>query len=358
MPYVDDLLNQLSTCMDHVYVVDTGSTDGFRDPEHINKLPSNVHVFYHEWKNNFSEARNISFSYGFSEMIFWCDCDDMLSPQLVDAINNLRKNKTVDEVPDWIDIPYLYYVENPGTEFLKMRICKRKNNPKWECAIHENVMYNIFDAVQLFPNECKILHQHRKPHTDRNLNIFHNLDINRFEFSGRDLYYYAMELYSMKWYVPSYSVACECIRHPDTYWVDRINAVMLLSTLQSEMKYTPSVSPWNMAEICKDQFGAVRQDLLAIIGRHYLEIKDWWKVIGIYNQALQLKDPGSGFESFLYDRRFTKIEPYIQISVSYYNLGNLNKAIEYINKVLEIDPNNELALFNLKCYNETKIKNS
>lgn len=354
MPYVDELLTQLSTCMDYVYVIDTGSTDGFRDPEHLIKLPSNVKVYYHDWKNNFSEARNTSFSYGTSDLIFWCDCDDMLSPQLVNAINDLRKNKTVDELPDWIDIPYLYYVENPGSEFLKMRICKRKNNPKWVCAIHENVDYDIRDAVQIFPKECEIFHTHRKPHTDRNLNIFHGLDKDQFQFNGRDLYYYSMELFSEKWFIPSYSTACECIRHKDTYWVDRVNAVMLLQTLMSYIKYEPSKQPWEMALVCWKEFGAIRQDILAIIGRHYMETKDYLKCIGIYLDALNLPDPGPGFDSFLYDRNYTKIEPYIQISICYYNLGMLQKAIDYNNKLLEVDPKNGSGLNNRDFFNQLK----
>jgi glycosyltransferase involved in cell wall biosynthesis len=104
MPHVDDLLRQLSTCMTHVYLVDTGSDDGFMDEGHLKSLPDNVHVSSHEWKQDFSEARNKSFSLGDSQYIFWCDCDDMLSDELVAKLQDLISNPTIsyDSLPDWI----------------------------------------------------------------------------------------------------------------------------------------------------------------------------------------------------------------------------------------------------------------
>src|SRR5688572_8005507 len=77
------LLTSVKGCFDEIHITDTGSTDntiGFI--ENINKakwpgLPE-IQIHHFDWVNDFSKARNYSFSHAKTDYVMWLDGDDKL----------------------------------------------------------------------------------------------------------------------------------------------------------------------------------------------------------------------------------------------------------------------------------------
>ena len=70
-------LESLKGVADEIVVVDTGSTD--RTPEIVREYTDKL--YFHPWKNDFSEARNNSLKYPTCEWVLIFDADEELSEE-------------------------------------------------------------------------------------------------------------------------------------------------------------------------------------------------------------------------------------------------------------------------------------
>ena len=71
---------------DEIIVVDTGSSD--KTKEFVSKFTDKLYDF--EWIDDFSAARNYAFSKAKCDYLFWLDADDVVLPEDVVKINNLK----------------------------------------------------------------------------------------------------------------------------------------------------------------------------------------------------------------------------------------------------------------------------
>ena len=71
---LDRVLGSVISFADEIIVIDTGSTDN--TAEIAKKYTDKVFSF--EWKDDFSAARNFSFSKGTSDYLMWLDADDVV----------------------------------------------------------------------------------------------------------------------------------------------------------------------------------------------------------------------------------------------------------------------------------------
>ena len=72
---LNNCLSSCSSLFDEIIIVDTGSTD--RTKEIAKKYTNNIYDF--KWCDDFSKARNYSFSKATKEYIMWLDADDIIS---------------------------------------------------------------------------------------------------------------------------------------------------------------------------------------------------------------------------------------------------------------------------------------
>jgi tetratricopeptide (TPR) repeat protein len=118
---------------DEIIVVDTGSTDGTQDIA----LSLGAKVFSSPWQNDFSLARNVSLDHATGTWILWLDADDVVPPQSLAQISELKNNN-----PNCV---YGFVVRNQkpngtGSEFYQARMFPNDKRIRFERRIHEQMM--------------------------------------------------------------------------------------------------------------------------------------------------------------------------------------------------------------------------
>lgn len=179
-------LDCVKSFADEIVVVDTGSTDNTK--EIASKFTDKVFDF--KWINDFSAARNFSFSKATKDYVMWLDCDD-----IIDEANQQAICKWKDAIPS-LDCDTFMAKYDVGGSMTTMvtRIIKR-GTCQWEGFVHEY----LASTSKRICLDFTITHS--KPTSSverdsgRNLRIFQEKLKENVQFSTRDILYYAKELY-------------------------------------------------------------------------------------------------------------------------------------------------------------------
>lgn len=182
-------LDSIVDLMDEIIIVDTGSTD---DTKKIaQKYTKNIYDF--EWVDDFSAARNFSFSKATKDYIYVADADEVIDEK------NRRKFKDLKEVllPE-IEIVQMKYCNqlSNGTAYnfdeeYRPKLYKRLREFVWTEPVHEMVR---LDPV-VYDSEIDILHLPESVHSGRDFFVFQKHIKNGMHLSKRLHHMYAMELF-------------------------------------------------------------------------------------------------------------------------------------------------------------------
>lgn len=133
--YIGRLLRGLKDHVDEMIVVDTGSTDNTKE---LAKAEG-AKVYDFKWIEDFSAARNFSFSKATGDWIFWVDGDDY-----VEHPEKLRE--LVQSAPPNLDgymFRYNYAFDESGNVDVvhwKFRLVRNDGTFKWQARIHEDLL--------------------------------------------------------------------------------------------------------------------------------------------------------------------------------------------------------------------------
>lgn len=333
--------NNLANCLDcvkqfadEIVVVDTGSTDKTIDI--AKKYTEKVYSF--KWQDDFSLARNFSFSKATSDYIMWLDADDIILQEEITKINNLKKE--LNPAYDMVVMKYVNACDESGKEisfFFRERIIKNNKNFKWEGFVHEVIP---IQGNVLHSNIC--IHHNKKEtiYTKRNLILYQKALKRNVVFTNRDNYYYARELYYHKQYKKAIKFLKLFLKLEKNNFNDIFEANLILSdcyALQNNFE--------KALQTLIDCFKTFipNSKLLCKIGDIFLVKKDFWKAIYWYELALQ----NYGKNEFVFiEKSFENIYPYLQLCVCYYNLKDLNKAKYYNQKAEEINSEHQSVKLN------------
>lgn len=186
-------LNSVKDIVDEIIIVDTGSKDNTKE---IAK-EFNAKIFDFDWIDDFSAARNYSFSKSTKDYILWLDGDDY-----IDAINRKKLKLLKENFDKSIDVVTMNYSltrdERGNTTFSlkRNRLVKREKNFTWKGRVHEYLEVN----GRTLNSDITINHNKMKVSTDRNLKIFIKMIEDEIPFTARDMYYYSNELYYNQYY--------------------------------------------------------------------------------------------------------------------------------------------------------------
>lgn len=291
-------LESLQGTYDQLVIADTGSTD-----DTINIARSFTDEVYSiPWEDDFGKARNISFSYAKCDYIMYVDADDILPSEEKEKFLQLKKDLSqmpVDERPKTIIMAY-DAPEGGGLSY-RHRMVARHDGPYWGGAIHERA----FVLEPEMTTEIKFLHRKLvKPPKDRNCNIIRKIP--------RD------ELKEDFW------LCIQC-------YLD-----MTLAEHHEEAK-----EYYLMAKAAKEHNASycVWIARILIINEYFENALLWLEM------ALESEDNTPDQKLWIYQ----------QLVKAYIGLGRMQEAIDYNDKVLEINPANLAARTN-RLILEKKLK--
>ena len=129
--------------VDEIVVVDTGSKD--RTPEILRSY--GVKLFYFDWIDDFSAARNESINHASGEWIFWMDSDDTITAECGRKLRQLA-----DSVHDENTMGFVMQVHCPGSQVNglaeytvvdQVKMFRNRPDLRFEGRIHEQVLMPI-----------------------------------------------------------------------------------------------------------------------------------------------------------------------------------------------------------------------
>jgi glycosyltransferase involved in cell wall biosynthesis len=127
-------LESVKDCVDEIIVVDTGSTD--RTPEIAKEYTDKL--YFHEWQNDFSEARNHSLKFPECEWVMILDGDEEASKEFCE---NIRKYlSSLPEDVNTIFIPTISYLD---WDFKKKEFASTARIFRNGTVYYKNIVHNM-----------------------------------------------------------------------------------------------------------------------------------------------------------------------------------------------------------------------
>lgn len=331
-------LNSVKSFINEIIIVDTGSKDN--TVEIAKKFNAKIYKF--KWIDDFSAARNFAFSKATSDYIMWLDGDDFINEDDIKKIENLLSN--MDSSYDYISAEYILARNSEGkvsTSLRRNRIVKRQSAFLWVGNVHE---YLAVYGKGLEGN-FSIEHGKVKEYTDRNLQIFKTMEKNNKKFTPRDIYYYANELFDNGYYKESINQYNKFIDTKEG-WIEDIKGAYL--------KIIRALNLINEKDKIVDvAFESLKIDtptaeIACSLGEYYFEKENYNQAAFWYRVALDSR-PSSLNMSLTNSDYYTWI-PSLQLTVCYYNLGNLKCSYFFNELAASFDGDKEKIEYNREIF--------
>ncbi|MFH0734108.1 MAG: glycosyltransferase [bacterium] len=131
--YLADCLESVKSIADEIIIVDTGSND--LTVEIAQKY--NSKIYYYQWINDFSSARNFALSKCSGRWILYLDADERLSPK---SFTELKKYILTDnKLGVFCNVISADYQRGSTNVMQYVRLFKNNPNIKFEGAVHEQI---------------------------------------------------------------------------------------------------------------------------------------------------------------------------------------------------------------------------
>ncbi|MBQ0016997.1 MAG: glycosyltransferase family 2 protein [Clostridiales bacterium] len=341
-------LKSVEGLFDEIIIVDTGSTDKTKEiaRQYTDK------IFDFEWVNDFSKARNYSFSLSNCEYIMWLDADDILP---IKERSKFIKLKEIlqKEKPDAVMMKYdIAFDENGKSTFsyFRERILKRSAGFVWQDPVHEVISLK----GKILHSEISIEHHkiEEKRQTDRNLKIYESLIEMSVKLSARQMYYYSRELMYNNLFEKAIENYKKFLLRTDAWIENKLSAYKDMSYCYLKLNDAMSAKKILLESL---QFGRLDADICCKIGDLFLYEKKY-KTASIWYE-LALKDKMNLKSGAFIEPRYYNVYPLLQLTVCYYYLGETKKAEKCNSKVGKIEPKNESYLKNKEIFEKNNIKN-
>ncbi len=319
---------------DEIIIVDTGSTD--RTKEIAQSYTSHVYDF--TWIDDFAAARNYAFSHATKEYIFWLDADDVVLPEDIQKLQKLKS--ALDWSVDSVTMIYNLGFDDHGnvtSSLRRNRLVKRARRFQWIGAVHEYL------AVYGRISHCDIAITHKSEwhDSDRNIRIYEKRLAAGEEFSPRDQYYYANELYdhqkfeqAIEWY--------EKFLAGQKGWVeDNLAACNKLIDCYYHLGDTESVEKYIFKSFLYD---TPRAEFCCRLGYHLMSNNQYRQAAFWYDLATKLQRPPDN-QGFFNHASWTWV-PHIQLCVCYDRLGEYELAYHHNEMAAKYIPNSASVLQN------------
>ena len=318
-------LNSIHDLVDEIVIIDTGSTD--KTKEIASKFTDKIYDF--KWCDDFSKARNYSFSKASKEYILWLDADDVILEKDRVKFKYLKEN--LDNTYDIVMFKYDLNLDEhgiPALSYYRERLLKRKNNYIWKSPIHEVIELK----GKILREDISVTHKKEKVHDpNRNLKIFEKMIKNNITLDSRQTFYYARELYYNGEYDKSVIYFNKFLDDENGWIENKISACLDLYNLFRSFKFDIP-----RAEICCN------------IANYFLNNNNYNVAIFWYKEAsIKIYDVSKGG---FYIKDCYNFIPYIGLCICYDKLGYHEIANYYNELAGSIKPNDKSYIHNFKYF--------
>ena len=331
-------LDSIKDAVDEIIIVDTGSEDRTKE---IASLYT-TKIFDLPWKEDFSMARNYSFSMATKDYILWLDADDVILEN--DRIKLMELKNTIDPNVDAVMMKYNVGFDEAGNvtmSYFRERLLKRIKNYIWKDPVHEYIEL----TGKIINSDICITHRKNKQSTDRNLKIFKKMVSKHHHLSARNLYYYAKELYYNNKLSHAIKYYKKFLQTGDGWVEDNIYACYELAQCYKRMEDRE-----NELQALLDSFkyDLPRAEICCELGYFYKDKKELDKAIFWFETATKLNKKDESWSFTMHD--YWGYIPSIELCVCYYELGNVQKAIEYNDLAARYKPEDPGVLHNKEFF--------
>lgn len=332
-------LDSVAELMDEMIIVDTGSTD--RTMEIASGYTRKVYSY--PWKDDFSDARNHSFSLASMDYCMWMDADDILEEAERDKFLQLKQSLSPDT--DMVMMKYNTSFDEagrPSFSYFRERWIRNSEEYRWVGAVHE-----------VIPPKGKLLYSdiavsHRKigaGDPDRNLKIYRKMIAEGKPLEARQQYYYGRELYDHGQYEEAASVLEQFLLSAEGWVENKIEACSVCANCYYQMGQEQNALDTLLRSM---GFDLPRAELCCEIGKHFLERGNYRNAIYWYENALNT--PKNEYsEGFVLPDCYDYV-PLMQLCVCYDRLGDRQKAREYNERAGTCKPYSEAYLYNRRYF--------
>jgi len=307
---------------DEMIVVDTGSKDSSKE---IAKSMGAT-VFDFEWENDFSLARNFAIDKATGDYAIWLDADDVIEESDIQKIISLKENDFFN-----CDMIMLKYAVSPHFSYFRERIFRLDGKNYFEGFVHEAMAIK----GKVLRVDAQVAHKKVKKSGKRNLELY--LCRDERDFSPRERYYFARELYYNGLYKQASSEFSKFLE-VGSFRPNLIDASIL--KYKCEMMLNKGGEEWLINSI---KFGVTPQSCYEIAD-HFFNKKKWDNAIFWYKSCLS--SPDLEGEGAFCDSRYKSLFPLLQLTVCYYNKGDIERAKAVAKRTHTLFPNDEKAIFN------------
>lgn len=330
------LMASVKDCFDEIHITDTGSEDGtielITQWHHKNANPANTDIYLHgfKWVNDFSAARNYSFSHPETDYLMWLDADDVL---------NGRENfiafrdVAMSSANVWM-ATYRYALDPSGKSlcsFARERVINRKIRHEWKYFVHEGLMVFKDDGSPMeadYASSWTVDHMRTeedlKKDARRNLSLF---ETRKDSLDSRMQYYYGKELFENKQAKEGYEWLMKAVQSQDLAIHDRILGIQYAAQAAIQCdQYEVAV------QLCHQglQLTPNRAEFYCLIADSYLKKKELINAVPFLHAARNCTTYGNDAKIvgpvFAHEDAYGHY-PSNQLSRVYLHLGDTDRAL-------------------------------
>lgn len=328
-------LESVKAAVDEIIIVDTGSTDATK---RIAGLYTDK-IYDFEWIDDFSAARNFAFSKATSDYQMWLDADDVMLPEDVEKLLQLKATLTPDV--DMVTMKYITRADENGNatfESTRERLLKRTNGYRWIDPVHECIPLsgNIF-----YSDICvRHMQQEHDVISERNLKIYEALEQGGSQMTPRQQYYFARELCDHGRWAKAVYYFERFLSDGRGWYEDNIAACIGLGSCYQQLGENQKALTSLLRSF---EYDTPHTEVCCELGYLYQRRGDYRSSLAWFNIALSVDEPeGAGFRT----PDSSGYIPNIECCVCCSMLGDYERAKRYNEAAAVIRPDSDAVRHN------------
>lgn len=316
---------------DDIFVLDTGSKD--KTVDILKKLGVNVkQTIIEPWR--FDTARNMSLEMvPYEECI--CVCTDL---DEVFEIGWRKKLESIIKDCDRVKYNYIWSFDkygNPEVNFYQEKIHKRKGY-KWVNPVHEVLKCELEKEKIITTDEITLKHYPDDKKSRSSYLPLLELAVKEEPDNDRNMHYLGREYMYYGRYEDAINTLKKHLNMESATWkAERCASLRFISRCYRYLKDYDNAIKYGLLSIA--EFPYSREPYYELASSYYI-LNDYERCKHYLELSLLYKENAKVYinEPNCYNGTIEDI-----LSICYYYLENFNKALEYIEKSLELDPDNE-----------------